>query len=75
MKEKQFEFEFGGNIKLKKYISSWKKREKFKGFVIVGNSGSGKTSLLNALCMELKNAFLIDGNQLLEEMHKTIIKG
>lgn len=75
MREQQFDFEFGGNVKLKRYVDSWKKHENYRGFVIVAPSGSGKTALLHKLSLELPKVSYIMGFQLLEQMYEDIKKG
>ena len=68
-----FEFEFGENIKLKKYFDSWRKHRNYRGFVILGPSGSGKTAFLNKLCSELQNVYYIEGWKLIEQICDEIL--
>lgn len=75
MRERHFDFEFGGNVKLKRYVDCWKKHENYGGFVIVGPSCCGKTELLKKLSEDLPNVSYIMGFQLIEQMVDDIKRG
>lgn len=73
--EKDFNFEFGNNRKLKKLYDSWKTSNDYRGFVIVGPSACGKTHLLDKIRFELPKTSYIKGSQLVEQIHRDILNG
>lgn len=74
MEKGNFRFEYGGNRKLKRVVSSWVKGENFGGYVIAGPSGCGKSTLLQELQAQFKDA-KYSGIKVIEKMREQIIIG
>lgn len=72
MDRAKFKFEYGNNLKLKKLVESWKKHNEYRGYCIVGASGTGKTLLLKELREELQYTEYFSGDVLIDKIYRDI---
>lgn len=75
MPEPCFKYEFGWNLKLKKYVKSWIKQEKSGGYVLVGPSGCGKTTLFRMLYLRMDKVSYFMGDELLDQIYTELRSG
>lgn len=68
-------FEYGGNHKLRRILKSWDRKVKCTGIVIVGETCSGKTVLMNELSHKLENVLYLTGEQFIECIYAGLKNG
>lgn len=69
---KEFSFEYGSNRRLKAFVDDWKQHYNYKGFIVYGESGVGKTTLLKELNEQLSFSKYINGYAVGEIIYKSI---